>query len=90
MSDARRGPRVRGIRNPSEGTSLSHTPISASDLELLRRYDTPTICNVIEVFNVRPRNTGYCDSRIRACFPEMPPMVGYACTATYTRRWTGT
>ncbi len=62
---------------------MSHTPISASDLELLRRYDTPTICNVIEVFNVRPRNTGYCDSRIRACFPEMPPMVGYACTATF-------
>jgi 4-hydroxy-4-methyl-2-oxoglutarate aldolase len=58
------------------------TPLSASDRELLARYDTPTICNVIELFDVRPRNTGYMDGRIRACFPEMPAIVGYASTAT--------
>jgi len=52
-------------------------------LDLLRTYDTPTICNVIELFHIRPRHTGYMDSRIRACFPEMPPMVGFACTATF-------
>lgn len=57
--------------------------LSKADLELLRKYDTPTICNVIELFAVRPHNTGYMDSRIRACFPEMPPMVGYASTATF-------
>lgn len=51
-------------------------------LEQLRRYDTPTICNVIELFAVRPRNTGYMDIRIRACFPDMPPIVGFAATAT--------
>ena len=52
------------------------------DLKLLAQYDTPTICNTIELFEVRPRNTGYMDGRIRACFPEMRPMVGYAATAT--------
>ena len=52
-------------------------------LKILRTYDTPTICNVIEVFHIRPRQTGYMDARIRACFPEMPPMVGFACTATF-------
>ena len=52
------------------------------DLKLLASYDTPTICNAIEVFNVRPRHTGFMDARIRACFPEMPPLVGYASTAT--------
>ena len=52
-------------------------------LELLRSYDTPTICNVIECFDIRPRNTGYMDARIKACFPEMPPMVGFASTATF-------
>src|SRR5262249_57825956 len=51
-------------------------------LKLLSQYDTPTICNVIELFEVRPRNVGYMDQRIRACFPEMPPIVGYAATAT--------
>ncbi len=52
-------------------------------LDLLRQYDTPTVCNVIEVFGARPRHTGYLDARIRACFPEMPPMVGFASTATF-------
>ena len=49
----------------------------------LRKIDTPTICNVIELFNVRPRNLGYMDARIVAAFPEMPPMVGFASTATF-------
>src|SRR5215472_9168260 len=52
------------------------------DLRLLAQYDTPTISNTIELFEVRPRNEGYTDGRIRACFPEMPPAVGYASTAT--------
>lgn len=56
--------------------------LSSADLKLLGQFDTPTICNVIELFEVRPRNTGYMDGRIRACFPDMPPMVGYASTAT--------
>ena len=55
---------------------------SSEDLELLRKYDTPTICNAIELFEVRPRDAGYTDSRIQACYPEMPPMVGYASTVT--------
>jgi regulator of RNase E activity RraA len=52
------------------------------DLRLLAQYDTPTISNTIELFEIRPRNQGYMDGRIRACFPEMPPAVGYAATAT--------
>jgi 4-hydroxy-4-methyl-2-oxoglutarate aldolase len=54
----------------------------AIDLKLLAQYDTPTISNAIELFEVRPRHEGYTDARIRACFPEMPPAVGYASTAT--------
>ncbi|MGA2145537.1 MAG: RraA family protein [Bryobacteraceae bacterium] len=57
-------------------------PVSAAELKLLAQYDTPTIANVIELFEVRPRSAGFMDKRIRACFPEMPPMVGYAATAT--------
>ena len=61
---------------------MSIPQLSAADLSLLRQYDTPTICNVIELFEIQPRTAGYMDSRIRACFPEMPPIVGYAATAT--------
>jgi regulator of RNase E activity RraA len=57
--------------------------IPAADLELLRKFDTPTVCNVIELFDVRPRHTGYLDGRIQACYPKLPPMVGYAATATF-------
>lgn len=57
--------------------------IPSADLELLRKFDTPTICNVIELFDVQPRTVGYMDGRIQACFPKMPPMVGYASTATF-------
>jgi len=52
------------------------------DLARLTQFDTPTICNTIELFEVCPRNQGYMDARIRACFPEMPPIAGYAATAT--------
>jgi regulator of RNase E activity RraA len=53
-----------------------------ADLQRLSQFDTPTISNTIEVFEVRPRSSGYMDQRIRACFPELPPIVGYAATAT--------
>ena len=62
-------------------------PVSTAELQLLARYDTPTISNVIELFEVRPRSSGYMDGRIRACFPEMPPIVGYASTATMRTAW---
>jgi len=57
--------------------------ISAADLNLLRKYDTPTVCNVVELFDLRPRHTGYLDARIQACYPKLPPMVGFASTATF-------
>ena len=49
----------------------------------LAKYDTPTICNAIELFDVRPRNQGFMNGTIQACFPKFPPMVGYASTATF-------
>jgi regulator of RNase E activity RraA len=62
---------------------MTREPLSGDELDLLRKYDTPTVCNVIELFNVRPRNVGFMDKRIQACFPELPPMVGYAATAAF-------
>jgi regulator of RNase E activity RraA len=57
--------------------------ISADILVQLRKIDTPTVCNLTELFDVRPRNLGYMDGRIVAAFPEMPPMVGFAATAGF-------
>jgi 4-hydroxy-4-methyl-2-oxoglutarate aldolase len=49
----------------------------------LAKFDTPTICNAIELFDVRPRDAGFMDGRIRANFPQLPPMVGLASTAAF-------
>ncbi len=57
--------------------------IQASVLEKLRQYDTPTICNVIELFDIRPRNQGYMDKTIKSAFSDLPPMVGFAATAIH-------
>ena len=54
-----------------------------STLPKLAEFDTPTICNIIELFGIRNRNQGFMDHRIRAAFPDFPPMVGFACTAAF-------
>ncbi len=58
-------------------------PITPQTLQQLAQFDTPTICNVLELFEIRPFNTGYMDSRIQAAFPEFPPMVGFAVTSSF-------
>src|SRR5687768_6522520 len=58
-------------------------PLAQSVLDKLAKYDTPTICNIIELFDVLPRNRGYMDGRIKCAFPDFPPMVGYAATASF-------
>jgi len=54
-----------------------------TSIPTLRAFDTPTVCNAIELFGVRPQTKGYLDASIRACSVELPPMVGYAVTATF-------
>ena len=58
-------------------------PITSETLKRLAQFDTPTICNVLELFDVMPRTAGYMDARIKACYPALPPMVGFAATATF-------
>ena len=67
----------------SAGTVIKMARIPTETLDKLRKFDTPTICNLIELFDVRPRDAGFMDDRIKACFPEMPPIVGFAATATF-------
>ena len=50
-------------------------------IEALKKVSSPSVANAIETFKVRPRNQGQVSSEIRALFPEMGPLVGYAVTA---------
>jgi regulator of RNase E activity RraA len=47
----------------------------------LRRLDGCAIANAIETFDVRLRNEGFTDGRIRCLFERQAPVVGYAVTA---------
>ena len=50
-------------------------------LEYLKSIDTPTLSNAIELLKVRPRREGYAPVQLRALFPELGRMCGYAVTA---------
>lgn len=57
-----------------------NSPLTPEQLESLRRLDGCTLANAIETFNVRLRNEGFTDGRLRCFFPRLPPIVGYAAT----------
>jgi len=57
--------------------------LTQSICDRLKQYDTPTVCNAIELWDMRARTAGYMNEMIQACFPDLPPMVGIAVTATF-------
>jgi regulator of RNase E activity RraA len=59
---------------------MSAPPLTAEQLQALRRVDACLLANTIETFQVRLRNEGFVDHSVRSLFPELPRMVGYAAT----------
>ena len=57
------------------------TNLAPEQYEGLRRLDTCTVSNAIEMFDVRLRNEGFTDARVRCMFPRAASMVGNAVTA---------
>jgi len=55
--------------------------LSAEEIDALKRFNTPTISNAIELFDVRPRACGFLSHQIRCLLPELGPIVGYAVTS---------
>jgi 4-hydroxy-4-methyl-2-oxoglutarate aldolase len=50
-------------------------------VDRLRRLDSASVSNAIETFNVRLRNEGFADGRLRCLFPDQPAVIGHAATA---------
>ena len=63
-------------------TSSSAEPLPRAVLDALARYDTPTICNALELVVPSRRATGFTVRPLVCPFPDLPPVVGYARTAT--------
>jgi regulator of RNase E activity RraA len=55
--------------------------LPAALLAALARYDTPTICNALELVAPQRRATGFTVHPLMCPFPDLPPIVGYARTA---------
>jgi regulator of RNase E activity RraA len=66
-------------------TNVTHpvqAPLADAVLEALRAFDTPTICNAMEIVAPERRLHGYTVKPLVCPFPDLPPIVGYARTAT--------
>src|SRR3989475_8229417 len=72
-----------GSRGPAEGPAdPAAKGLDLMDLiHALKKISSPSLANGIETFNVRPRSEGFVSSEIRALFPELGPLTGYAVTA---------
>jgi 4-hydroxy-4-methyl-2-oxoglutarate aldolase len=55
--------------------------LTPAQLDELRRFNTPTVSNAIELFDVRPRHVGFLPHRVRCLLPELGVLVGYAVTS---------
>jgi 4-hydroxy-4-methyl-2-oxoglutarate aldolase len=69
------------LESSSGGFLTNMKQLTPEQLEQLRKLDSCTLANSIEAFDVRLRNKGFADSRIRCMFEDLPPMIGYAVTA---------
>src|SRR5215813_10928702 len=55
-------------------------------LEVLREWDTPTICNALEIVAPTRRSLGFTRRPLVAPFPDLKPIVGLARTALIRSR----
>jgi len=68
---------LKGMEKPWKSFE---SPLTAEQLQALRRLDACTLANAIETFQERLRNEGFIDRSISAIFPRLQPMVGFAAT----------
>lgn len=56
--------------------------ITADDLAVLTQWDTPTICNALEEIMPERRGYGFTTTHLFSLDPSLPPICGFARTAT--------
>jgi regulator of RNase E activity RraA len=61
---------------------MASYPFTAADLEALRQWDTPTICNALELVVPERRNHGFTLRPFVVVDPKLPPICGLARTGT--------
>ncbi len=64
----------------AEVPKMNEPPFTAADLEILRRWDTPTICNGLELVVPQRRALGFTVEPMVAADRKLKPIVGLART----------
>lgn len=59
---------------------MARFPFTAADLTVLKRWDTPTICNGLELLSAGSRSCGFTVEQMVAVDRRLPPIVGMART----------
>lgn len=57
---------------------MADRPFGLPDLETLKQWDTPTICNALEITNPERRTIGFTTQPLVPIEPKLPPIVGLA------------
>ena len=65
---------------------MKPTPPTTAEFKALAAFDTPTICNALEVLMPEARARGFSTRPAVCGFPALKPMVGYARTARIRAR----
>lgn len=60
--------------------------LSAAQLQELKKFDTPTVSNAVELLGPWARPPGIMGPHIRPQIPNAERLVGYACTLLYSTR----
>lgn len=55
--------------------------LTEHQLDELRQFDTPTVCNALDAMQLRPPTSGFTHPGLHLRTPDTTPMVGYAATA---------
>ena len=61
---------------------MAERVFTLADLEALRQWDTPTICNALEIIVPERRAIGFTVEPMVAIDPKLAPIVGLARTGT--------
>jgi hypothetical protein len=60
---------------------MTKRPFTAADLDGLKRWDTPTICNGLELIAPERRSVGFTVEPMVAADRKLPPIVGLGAPA---------
>jgi regulator of RNase E activity RraA len=63
-------------------TAMTEHRLDLAVIESLRKYDTPTVCNALELLDSGFMAAGFTVDPLLCAFPKLPPMVGFAKTST--------